>query len=102
MPLADPQVIHDYTCVLERAILVMRMRIRYDDNVTMVEVHDLLDAIHNIPTMLRDYGKWFVPENMDADLARYDDRWLPVGNSKFRMSLLKHLATARSEDDDPA
>jgi len=97
---ASPQVFHDYILVLERAILDLRMRIRYDDGVTLDEVHDLLDAVHNIPKMLRDYGDWFVTENMEADLARYDDRWLPTGNSKMRKSLLQHLTAARNGDYD--
>ena len=100
MTSASQQVFHDYILVLERAILDLRMRIRYDDGVTLEEVHDLLDAIHNIPAMLRDYGNWFVTENIDTDLSRYDSRWLSVGDSKMRKPLLQHLAAARNGDYD--
>jgi hypothetical protein len=80
-PLAAPaDVIHDYMTVLERAILELRMRIRYSYEVTNEEVHDLMDALHNIPQMLRNYSGWHLEENIDADLTRYDEKWVPHGD----------------------
>jgi hypothetical protein len=72
------------------------MRIRYDDEVTIHEVHDLLDAIHNIPHMLRDYGEWHVEENIDADMARYDKKWFRHGNAKLRRSLVETLTRIKA------
>ena len=97
---ASDQIFHDYIRVLECAILDMRMRIRYEDDVSLMEVHDLLDAIHNIPIMLRSVGGWHIPENIDADLARYDSKWQGADDSKRRKSLIEHLNRIQAGDYD--
>jgi hypothetical protein len=99
---APDSVFHDYLIVLHRGILDLRTRIRCADEVTLDEVHDLLDAIHNIPAMLLAHGGWFVPENIDADLARYDSKWSNAGAAKLRSSLLRHLESARARAYDDA
>jgi hypothetical protein len=76
------------------------MRIRYDDAVTIEEVHDLMDALHNIPRMLRDCSDWYVPENIDADLARYDEKWVGSQHSERRKSLIQHLNDVRDSKHD--
>ena len=100
MKSAPEPVFHDYVTVLEYAILELRMRLRYEDDVTLDEIHDMLDAIHNIPTMLRQFGDWHVPDNIDADLERYDAKWLGIGSAELRLGLLKHLERARAGDYD--
>lgn len=100
MAAADSKVTHDYIHVLERAVLDLRMRIRYGDGVSIEEVHDLLDAVHNIPRMLREYGGWYVPENIDNDLLRYDQKWMSNGESTLRHSLMVHLQRARDGEYD--
>jgi hypothetical protein len=100
MPTADSTILHDYTHVLERAIVELRMRIRYEDDVSTQEVHDLLDAVHNIPKMLRDCGGWHVPENINADLLRYDKKWVGHGGSSMRRPLMGHLKNARAGEYD--
>ena len=100
MATADSKITHDYIHVLERAIADLRMRIRYDDGVSIDEVHDLLDAIHNIPRMLRDHGGWHVPENIDADLLRYDRKWMGNGQSTLRKPLMDHLRRAQDGEYD--
>ena len=97
---APTNVFHDYIGVLELAILDLRMRIRYEDEVTIPEVHDLLDAIHNIPKMLRSCDGWHVPENIDADLTAYDAKWLGIGNAKLRKSLMERLNDVRAGEHD--
>jgi hypothetical protein len=76
MPSPTPEVANAYTAILERAILNLRMRLRYGEIVTAEELHDFLDALHNVPIMLRDYGGWHVEENINFDLAHYDKRWI--------------------------
>jgi hypothetical protein len=93
-------VFHDYIRVLELAIRDLRARIRYEDDVTMQEVHDLLDAIHNIPILLRSPGGWYVPENIDSALGRYDAKWIGTGNAKLRTSLMEYLRMVRAGDYD--
>jgi len=99
---APPDVVHVYTTLLERAILELRFRLRYGDNVSADELHDYLDALHNVPTMLRDYGNWMVEENIDEDLARYDARWVGKADSELRKSLIDLLERCkRGEFDHP-
>lgn len=102
MARAADDVFHDYLLVLERVIVELRTRIRQDDAVKIAEAHDLMDAVHNIPEMLRNCEGWHVPENIDADLARYDSKWLDVGDkAERRRSLIQHLHRARDGDYDP-
>lgn len=89
-----------YNRLLEFAILDLRMRIRYGDGVSMDEVHDLLDAIHNIPRMIRDCSGWHVPENIDAALARYDSKWVDSDDSELRSSLVQQLKDIRDGKHD--
>ncbi len=93
-------VFHDYILVLERAIINLRHRIRYSEPVAIDEVHNLMDAIHNIPKMLRNYGGWHIVENIDADLARYDRKWINDDQQDRRTSLLDTLENAKAGDFD--
>ena len=70
--------------------------------ITSDELRDFLDALHNVPTMLRDYGHWTVEENIDQDVARHDSRWVGKSDSDLRTSLVDLLAhTKRGEFDHP-
>lgn len=100
----DADDARDYMMLLERAIIYLRYRIRYDDSVTVAEVHDILDSLHNIPAMLRGAGDWFTPDNVDADLERYDAKWLDADDgASRRRGLLELLQDVRNGDfnDDP-
>lgn len=89
-----------YLTLLEHAILDLRMRIRYGEGVSLDEVHDFLDALHNVPRMLKEYGEWHVEEHIQAELAAYDGRWLSQPGSDFRRSLVETLNAAKREDFD--
>ena len=94
-------VTDDYALLLERAIIHLRYRIHYDDAVTVSEVHDFLDLLHNIPPMLRGVGGWHTPANINVDLKRYDDKWLSVDDgAERRRGLLDLLQDIRSRDED--
>ena len=93
--LAPELVLRTYLGVLHQPILNARMRIRYGESIEMDELHDLLDAIHNIPEMLSAYGDWYVEENIDNDLRRYDDRWCKPGDTSRRRSLKTAMERAR-------
>lgn len=73
----------------------LRGRLRYGDNIAADELHDYLDALHNVPTMLRDYGNLMVEKNIDEDLARYDKRWVGSDDSAMRVSLIDLLEGAK-------
>ena len=97
---APPDVVHIYTTLLEQAILWLRFRVRMGEMISADELHDFLDALHNVPTMLRDYGNWMVEENIDQDLARYDSRWVGVNGSEWRKSLVELLQRCRDGEFD--
>jgi hypothetical protein len=85
-----------YLVFLARAITRLRMRIRYGEQLTIDEVHDYLDALHNVPALIRGDGEWFTEANIAADLAQYDTRWLRQPGSELRRSLATTLDEARS------
>ena len=86
----------EYAKLLEAVILNLRMRIRYCEQVSLHEVHDLMDAIHNIPQMLREADDWHVPSNIDSDLSRYDEKW-PKQLGCSRISLVETVVRLRQE-----
>ncbi len=91
-----PQDVSDvYTTFLERAILNLRLRIRNGEQLSLDEVHDFVDALHNIPPMLRGEGEWYTEENIATDLTHYDQRWLSKPGSEHRCSLIKTLDFVR-------
>jgi hypothetical protein len=97
---APPDVVSAYTALLEQAILTLRMRIRYGGEISIDEVHDYLDALHNVPIMLRNYGGWHVEENINADLAGYDQKWPQQPNSTGPRSLVDMLRRCREGEFD--
>ncbi len=52
---------------------------------TKEQLHDLLEALHNIPGFINNYGGWFVHENLLKELKRYDDKWADENLSLTRM-----------------
>ena len=97
---APPEVVHVYTTLLEDAILDLRMRLRSGESISDDELHDFLDALHNIPAMLKNYGNWFVEENIDAALEYYDQRWIGRDESQLRRSLIDLLEQAKNRESD--
>jgi len=89
--LAPEGVLWAYMAVLSEAVLNARMRIRYGESIDMQELHDLLDAIENIPEMLCAYGNRHVEENIDLCLRSYDERWCQPGSPSLRSSLMQTL-----------
>jgi hypothetical protein len=85
---------------LENAITRLRMRLRDGEEVSLEEVHDFLDALHNVPIMLRNYGGWHVEENINWHLKRYDDKWLGRTPSQSRQSLMDTLSRAFAGEFD--
>lgn len=68
-----------YLWVLEQAIIHVRQRVRAGKPMPDEQLHDLMDAIHNVPKFLSEYGGWYVEENIRAAFAAYDELW---GNAK--------------------
>ena len=100
MDLSNRPIPHsEYARLVEIVVLHLRRRIRYGETVSLQEVHDVMDAIHNIPSMLLGVGGWHVPENIDADLKRYDAKW-PPEDGVSRVRLLKTLIEIRRGEYD--
>lgn len=99
---APQDVVRVYTTLLERAILELRFRVRMGEIISPKELHDFLDALHNVPQMLRNYGNWMVEENIDQDLAHYDSRWVGKSDSQRRTSLIELLARCKRGEFDRA
>jgi hypothetical protein len=101
MATAPPEIARAYIILLDRAIVHLRHRIRSGDTISSDELHDWLDALHNIPTLLNAYGSgggWFCEENIDWALARYDERWLGEPSAIQRMGMIKTLTGAKNGD----
>jgi hypothetical protein len=96
MTAPGPDVVNAYTALLERVILNWRLRLRYGEVVSADESHDLLDALRNVPIMLRNYGDWFVEQNVLQD----HERWLKARDSELRISLVETLHRARFGEFD--
>ena len=95
--LAPESVIRAYTSVLRDAILDVRRRIRYGETIDMQELHDLTDALENVPAMLCAYGQWHVEENIDEGLKRYDKKWFNPDASERKLSLMRALENAKKD-----
>ena len=95
--LAPESVIRTYASVLRAAILDVRMRIRYGETIDMQELHDLTDALENVPAMLCAYGGWHVEENIDEGLKRYDRKWCTPDSSVRTLGLMRALEEAKTK-----
>jgi len=80
-----------YFNLLQRAILAPRMWYRYEWKFSEEQVHDLMDAIENIPNFLYAYGGYFTKENMIEYLERYDSKWLTKASEETKFSLVECL-----------
>ena len=89
----------EYAKLLEVVVLNLRMRIRYGEEVSNREVHDLMDAIHNIPQLLRACDGWHISANIDIDLQRYDQKW-PMQVGCARISLVETVVSIRQGEYD--
>jgi hypothetical protein len=89
-----------YTTLLERAIIHLRYRLRSGETISPGELHDYLDALHNVPTMLKNYGNWMIEKNIDQNLAFYDNRWCNKTDSEMRISLLGLLDRIKRGESD--
>jgi len=72
------------------------MRIRYGYDIDLQELHDLTDALENVPQMLCAYGGWHIEKNIDEGLKAYDRKWHHPGVSETT-SLMGALEEARAE-----
>jgi hypothetical protein len=68
-------VLRAYMDLLYQSFLFVRGRTN-SKNVNPAELHALADALHNLPSMLLDYGGWTDDERYrDLYLRPFDARW---------------------------
>ena len=85
-----------YLSVLNSSVLLPRMWVRYDHEFTKEQLHDLMDAVENIPQFLYSYGGWYNEDNMYKNIERYDEKWAtPKGDTGSSLisvyqSVIKH------------
>lgn len=92
-----------YLKLLDRAIIHFRHRLRCDEQISLDEVHDFLDALHNVPPLL------LQDRNVDAtvlsqrhatvglNLQAYDEKWVHGRNDARQWSLTGLLDGIRDE-----
>ena len=80
-----------YLEVLRRAILQVRVQIRCDKPMSGDQVHDLMDAVHNIPKFLTQRNDFFTVDVIRQELESYDRKWAA---SEDDFSLIRILDTA--------
>lgn len=98
---APDSVVYAYANVLRQALLSLRMRVRYGETIDMQELHDITDALENVPQMLCAYGGWNVESNIDWALQRYDDKWCRGERSVSLMRALERARTELAEKGEP-
>ena len=89
---APPAVVATYSWVLQRALIFARQNATA---LSVDELFDLMDSLHNVPEMLSRYGGWNIETNIDQDLKRYDERWGTRTTGSWKLSLLEELHLAR-------
>ena len=61
--------------VIYRAIIQVRYQIRYDEPMSNDQLHDLMDALHNIPTFLREGENGLSKQHILDAIRGYDRKW---------------------------
>ena len=98
MALSPDDPLLPYLAALEHAIVQLRARIRYEEPVSLEEIHDLMDAVHNVPGLLRRESEWFTAENIEKDFSCDDERWTGEP-ALFRTKLLTVVRGAASDQN---
>lgn len=92
-----------YLKLLERAIIHFRHRLRCDEQISLNEVHDFLDALHNIPSLLLQDCSAEASilsqrrATIQLDLQAYDEKWVHERSDARRLFLTGLLDSIREE-----
>ncbi len=74
--MAPEPILRAYLHLLCEVSLYVRARSGPDDRLPDRQLHELMDAIHNIPGFLTGFGATLAPEEMrELYLKPYDERW---------------------------
>ena len=78
-----------YLELLEQVLTYVRMMTSKPDRVTpgqIQQIHELMDAVHNIPEYLLEYGHYFKEDMIrELKLAEFDERWKEEGPRLLRI-----------------
>ena len=84
-----------YLILLHRVAIQVRFCSMGQTRLPDRQLHDLMDAIHNITSLLADYGHYESEASIRASLQRYDDRW--TEKDPYHFSLIRVLNSAFDE-----
>ena len=79
MAIAPEPILRAYLDLIREVSLYVRAKSFGADRLPDDQLHDLMDAIHNIPELLTEFGGFFTSESMrEVYLEPYDKRWATV------------------------
>ena len=80
----DERLVRAYLEVLREVALYVRLRSRGERRLCDDELHDIMDAIHNVPAAIIGEDQWFTPERMrEFEFGDYDDKWSDKGGMRL-------------------
>ncbi|OGT88110.1 MAG: hypothetical protein A2514_02610 [Gammaproteobacteria bacterium RIFOXYD12_FULL_61_37] len=80
---APEPILSAYIHLLGRVVLEVRARSIGPNKMPDDQIFDLMDAIHNVPHMLAQYGSFEDKMMRENYLAPYDEKW--GGKERFRL-----------------
>lgn len=96
--LAPERYLRAYADFLHNAIVHARF---YSDRMSTDQMFDLMDALHNVPTLLTQYGDYFTDRIMrDNYLAVYDRKWATGEGMSFSLIAMLDDALSDYESDE--
>jgi len=69
------RVTRAYLELLRRVLVFVRFRSSGNRRLSDEQLFDLMDAMHNVPTLLTGRDPYFTDENIRSALADYDAKW---------------------------
>jgi hypothetical protein len=90
--IAPEKELRAYLILLYRVSIQVRYRSSGEFRLPDRQLFDLMDAVHDIPSLLADHNHYFTDEQIRQCLQTYDDRWTESDPQHF--SLIKTLSEA--------
>jgi hypothetical protein len=81
-----------YLILLYRVAIQVRLRSGGDERLPDRQLFDLMDAIHDIPSLLADHDHYFTDAQIRERLQSYDDKW--TESDPYHFSLVRTLNDA--------
>ena len=96
--IAPTPIVRVYSEVIRQVALYIRAKSCGKNRISDDELHDLMDAIHNIPELITRYGEFFTVERMrEYFWHSHDYKWVSRGG----LNLTALLDRAESQHPKP-